>query len=225
MNKYFAKTAQWVLFAVLAGVLTQPAAAQRKDSQVEVGALGLLSDYRSVGVSNVAGQTGAVGPGLGFSGGLALGQQIGDRWGGEFRYLYFRNDLQLSSGAQSASLNGQSHAIHYDLLYYFKDPDARFRPYVAAGGGMKRYQGMGAEDPFQPLSSLALLTKTSQNMPMVDFGFGVKYRITRHAVIRVEFRDYITGVPENVLAASPGASIDGKLLHQWAPIFGVSWIW
>lgn len=221
----FTKAATLLGVVLLAGLLVQPAAAQRIDPEIEIGALGLISDYRSVGVSNGAGQSGSVGPGLGFSGGFVLGQQMSNRWGGEFRYLYFRNDLELSSGSQSADLNAQSHAIHYDVLYYFKDPDARFRPYVAAGGGMKRYQGFGAEDPFQPLSNLALLTKTSQNMLMGDVGIGVKYRITRRAVIRVEFRDYITGIPENVIAASPGASIDGKILHHWAPIFGISYTW
>lgn len=222
MEKFWKAT---VLVALAAGVLVQPATAQRPDSSVEVGALGLISDYRSVGVSNGAGQSGSVGPGLGFSGGFVLGQQMSDRWGGEFRYLYFRNDLELNAGSQSADLNAQSHVVHYDLLYYFKDPDARFRPYVAAGGGLKRYQGFGSEDPFQPLSNLALLTKTSQNMLMGDFGVGIKYRLTRHAVIRIEFRDYITGIPENVIAASPGATIDGDILHHWSPIFGISWIW
>ena len=219
------KAALWASVLAVAGALVQPAVAQQGDSQFEIGALGLITDYRSVGVSNVAGQSGTVGPGLGFSGGFVLGQQMSNRWGGELRYLYFRNDLELNSGSQSASFDSQSHAIHYDVLYYFANPDSRVRPYVAGGGGMKRYQGVGTEDPFQPLSGLALLTKTSESKLMGDFGVGVKFRVTRNAIIRVEFRDYITGVPKSVIAAAPGADIDGGLLHQWAPIFGISWTW
>jgi hypothetical protein len=35
----------------------------------------------------------------------------------------------------------------------------------------------------------------------------------------------MTGVPEKVIAAAPGAKIDGGILHQWAPLFGVTWTW
>lgn len=199
-----------------------PAAFAQKE--LEVGALGLISDYRAVTVSGPGGASGKVGPGLGFSGGFVLGQNMSNRWGGEFRYLYFRNDLELSSGGQDASLGAQSHAVHYDVLYYLSDPDARVRPYVAGGGGVKHYQGTGTEDPFQPLSSLALLTKTSESKPMGDFGVGVKFRVGRRAVFRVEFRDYVTGVPKDVIAAAPGAKVDG-VLHHLAPLFGVTWTW
>lgn len=211
-------------FLALAGSLVPTAALAQKQSEMEIGALGMITDYRSVGVSGPGG-SGNVGPGLGFSGGFVLGQTLSNRWGGEFRYLYFRNDLELTSGSGKASLNGQAHAIHYDVLYYLSEPDARVRPYVAGGIGMKRYQGIGSEDPFQPLSSIALLTKTSQSMLMGDFGVGVKFRVGRRAMFRVEFRDYITGVPTKVITPSPGAEITGDILHQWAPIFGVSWTW
>ena len=211
--------------AALAAAAVLAPAADAQDKELEIGALGLISDYRSVGVAGPGGASGSVGPGLGFSGGFVLGQTMSNRWGGEFRYLYFRNDLELASGGQQASLNGQSHAVHYDVLYYLSNPDAKVRPYLAAGAGMKRYQGTGTEDPFQPLSNLALLTKTSQSMPMGDFGVGVKFRMGRRAVFRVEFRDYITGVPKEVLAAAPGAKIDGGLLHHWAPLFGITWTW
>ena len=190
--------------------------------QYEIGALGLISDYTSLNVAN-AGQTGTVGPGLGFSGGFILGQTMSNRWGGEFRYVYFRNDLQLDSSVGSADLGAQSHAIHYDVIYYFSDADAGMRPYVAGGFGMKYYQGTGSEDPFQPGSSLALLTKTGEALPAGDFGVGVKWRLGKRTMFRLEFRDYITGVPNKVIAAAPGAEIDGSILHHWAPFFGITW--
>jgi hypothetical protein len=189
--------------------------------EYEIGALGLISDYTSVNVANPT-QSGTVGPAFGFSGGFILGQTINNRWGGEFRYIYFRNDLELNGDA-TAELGGQSHAIHYDVLYYLSDPDSGVRPYVAAGFGMKYYQGTGSEDPFQPGSNLALLTKTGEVMPAGDFGIGVKWRIGRRATFRLEFRDYITGVPKKVIAEAPGAQIDGSILHHWAPFFGITW--
>jgi hypothetical protein len=216
--KKITRMSLWALVACAAAL--PPSAFAQKE--LEIGALGLISDYRSVNVSGPGGASGKVGPGLGFSGGFVLGQNMSNRWGGEFRYLYFRNDLELSSGGQDAKLGAQSHAVHYDVLYYLSDPDARVRPYVAGGGGVKHFQGTGTEDPFQPLSSLALLTKTSESKPMADFGVGVKFRIGRHAVLRLEFRDYVTGVPKNVIAAAPGSKVDG-VLHHLAPLFGITW--
>ncbi len=214
------KASPIITIALACGLSAVPAAAQ---NQYEIGALGLVSDYRSVAVSN-GGSTGEVGPGFGFSGGFILGQNLSNRWGGEFRYIYFRNDLELTGNGQKAELGAQSHSIGYDVLYYFKDPDARVRPYVAAGFGMKYWQGTGKEDPFQPLSGLALLTATTEVTPVGDFGMGVKIRVGEHGIFRVEFRDYISGVPKEVIAASPGANLDG-ILHQWAPLFGFSWTW
>ena len=205
--------------AALAFALAAPVAAQ---SEVEIGALGLISDYTSLDVSNSA-RSGNVGPGFGFSGGFILGQAMSNRWGGEFRYLYFKNDLELDAGSDSADLGAQSHAVHYDVLYYFKDPDVRVRPFVAAGFGVKHYQGTGSEDPFQPGNDLALLTATNQTMFMGDVGVGVKFRVGKRAMFRVEFRDYMTGVPKDVIAASPGADLQGGILHHWAPLFGITW--
>ena len=214
------KASPFIALALALGLSAVPSAAQ---NEFEVGALGLVSDYQSVAVSN-GGASGDVKPGFGFSGGFILGQNMSNRWGGEFRYIYFRNDLELKGNGQKADLGAQSHAIHYDVLYYFKDPDARVRPYVAGGFGMKYWQGTGQEDPFQPLSNLALLTATNQVTPVGDFGVGVKFRVGRRAIFRVEFRDYISGVPKEVIAASPGADL-GDLLHHWAPLFGFSWTW
>lgn len=208
-------TATAALFAVLA----TPASAQ---SELEIGVLGLISDYNSLTANNAT-RSGDTGPALGFGGGVVIGQTINERWGGELRYIYSRNDLELEAGSDMADLGHQSHAVHYDLLYYFSDSDARVRPYLAGGIGVKYYQGVGAEDPFQPGMDLALLTKSTQAMLLGSVGLGVKFRVGSNGIFRIEFRDYITGVPDNVITASPGASIDGDLLHQFAPMVGYSW--
>lgn len=212
-----------ILGAALAGLallLTAPAMAQ---SQMEVGGLGAISTYSSLGVSNNGGASGDVGPGLGFQGGFVLGQMMSGRWGGEFRYLYFNNELELDTGGATASLGAESHSIGYDVLYYFSDLDAKIRPYVAAGVGMKYFRGRGAEDPFQPGSDLAILTKTNQSVIAGDFGFGVKIRVTENAIFRVEFRDYISPVPKNLITPAPGATFGGDILNHWVPLIGLSW--
>ena len=219
MMKMVKRLALATAAAALALGLATPASAQ---SELEIGVLGLISDYNSLTATNPA-RTGDAGPSLGFGGGFLIGQTINERWGGEFRYIYSRNDLELEAGSDKADLGHQTHAVHYDLLYYFADSDARVRPYVAGGIGVKYYQGVGNEDPFQPGMDLALLTKDTQAMFMGDLGIGVKFRVGSNGVFRIEFRDYITGVPENVITAAPGASIDGNLLHQFAPMVGYTW--
>ena len=199
--------------------LATPASAQ---SDVEIGVLGLISDYNSLTATNPT-RSGNTGPALGFGGGVLIGQTINERWGGEFRYIYSRNDLELEAGSDKADLGHQTHAVHYDLLYYFADSDAGVRPYLAGGIGVKYYQGVGTEDPFQPGMDLALLTKDTQAMLVGSLGVGVKFRVGSNGIFRVEFRDYITGVPDNVITASPGATIDGDLLHQLTPMVGYSW--
>ena len=57
--------------------------------------------------------------------------------------------------------------------------DSGIRPYVAIGGGMKHYRGTGEEQPFQPLSNIAILTKTNDTKGMVSVGGGVKVQLTR----------------------------------------------
>lgn len=217
--KMVKRLALTVAAGVLFAALATPVAAQ---TEWEVGVLGLVSDYNSLTAENAT-RTGDVGPSLGVGGGVYIGQSLGERLGGEFRYLYSKNDLELDAGSDNADLGHQSHTVHYDLLYYFSDSDAKVRPYIAGGIGVKYYQGTGTENPFQPGMDLALLTASTQTMFVGDVGVGVKIRVGSNGIFRVEFRDYMTGVPDDVITAAPGSSIDGSILHQFAPIFGYSW--
>lgn len=205
-----------LLFLVLLGL---PWAAEAQN-HAELGGLALLTAYRSTDVRSGP-SIGSVGFLPGPSVGGFLGQTMGEHFGGEIRYLYAQNELKLNSGGTEAKFAGRSHIINYDLLFYLAGRRARIRPFAAAGGGLKRYQGTGTEQPFQPLSNLALLTKTSETLPAADFGGGVKLHLRRNAALRFEFRDYLTKVPR-VFEPSPGARISG-LLHHWVPAIGFSW--
>jgi hypothetical protein len=204
-----------LMFLMLLSPLAVPG-----QNRAEIGGLALVTGYRSTAVASGP-SIGSVGFAPGPSFGGFLGQTMGDHFGGEIRYLYAQNDLKVKSGGTEAKFGGRSHILNYDLLYYFSGREARIRPFAAGGIGMKRYQGTGAETAFQPLSNLALLTKTSETLLAGDFGGGVKVHFSRNAALRFEFRDYITKVPK-IFEPSPGARISG-LLHHWVPAVGISW--
>jgi len=107
----------------------------------------------------------------------------------------------------SASFKGQTHSIHYDILVNVRSREARFRPFILAGGGMRDFRGVGTESPYQPLSSFALLTKTSQWMPVVTFGGGIKYAMSPRVLLRIEVRDYFSRFPTQVIAPAPEARL------------------
>jgi hypothetical protein len=92
---------------------------------------------------------------------------------------------------------------------------------AAPGGGLSVFQGVGTESSYQPLSSFALLTKTSQWVPMATFGGGIKYAIGRRVLLRIEVRDYFSRFPTKVIAPAPGSHLAGWL-HDVVPMAGIS---
>lgn len=206
----------WLFLVLLFGL--GPAAPAQQS--FEIGGLVLATAYRSAEVRSGP-AAGSVGFRPGPAGGAFVGQNLSDQLGGELRYLYMQNDLKLSSGGAKTTFSGRCHVINYDLLVYPTGRGARTSLYLAGGGGVKYYQGTGTEQPFQPLSNLAILTRTNEALLTVDFGGGLRIQASERVSFRAEFRDYITKVPK-VFGASPGAKISG-IFHQWAPAFGVSW--
>ena len=99
--------------------------------------------------------------------------------------------------------------------------DSPVRPFLAAGAGVKFYQGTGAEPAFQPLSNLVVLSHTTEAQPLVSVGGGVKFRVAKHALLRVDFRDYATPLPTNLLAV-PGNSKLRGWIHDFVFLAGVS---
>src|SRR4051812_31402224 len=105
----------------------------------EVGASAGYGLYRDVSVTN-----GAVTGKTGFQSGVAFGGVFGNETtrhvGGEVRYTYRANDLRVSAGGAKATAGAESHALHYDVLIHAASSDARARPFLAIGGGMKYYR-------------------------------------------------------------------------------------
>jgi Outer membrane protein beta-barrel domain len=176
----------------------------------EVGFGGGGSFSTSATVQNPAGNgTAGFAPGFGVS--AWLGNNVTGSVGGEFRYDYERSDLRVSSGGTTATFGGQTNAVHYDVLLHFAPSESRVRPFIAAGAGVKLFSGTGTEQAFQPLSNLALLTKTNQVEPVISVGGGLKFAISHSANLRLEVHDYLSPFPTNVIAPGPGSKIGGWL--------------
>jgi len=176
----------------------------------EVGVAGGGSFYSSQTVQNPAGN-GSASLSNGFGVSAWLGNNTSNFIGGELRYDYEHSDLHLSSGGTSVNFGGMTNAVHYDVLVHFAPSESHVRPFVAAGAGVKLFSGTGTEQPFQPLSNLALLTKTSQVEPVISVGGGVKVSISKSAMLRLEVHDYLSPFPKDVIAPAAGSKINGWL--------------
>lgn len=188
----------------------------------EVGAAGGFGAYRNASISAPAGSAGA-GFDNRFAAGVVIGQDLYQHFSGEVRYTFRDGDLKLSQGGQKVNMDGNSHAIHYDMLFHLFPKSSRIRLFAATGAGIKFFRGTGKEYASQPLGDFALLTKTEETKPLISAGGGVKYTVNRNTVIRVDFRDYISPFPEKLFAAAPGAKIRGWL-NDFVPLVGVSFV-
>jgi hypothetical protein len=188
----------------------------------EVGGAGGGGFSRQIAVSNASERASA-----GFAHSAAFGgflaQNLYRSLSGEIRYTFRPSGLQVSSGGSKATFQGQSHALHYDVLIYTKPADSPVRPFLAAGAGVKVFRGTGRESAYQPLQELALLTKTEQWKPLISIGGGAKWVLSPRLFLRVEFRDYVTPFPERVIAPSSGSKLGGWL-HDIVPLAGVSYV-
>jgi hypothetical protein len=188
--------------------------------QWEIGGAAGFAFYKNMTVTRASGTASA-----GFKDGAAFSafgtQNLYNRLGGQFRYTYQMSDLMVSSGGTEATFGGRSQAFHYDLLFYATDKESKVRPFAAAGGGVKLYQGTGKETVTQPHAQFAILTKTSQLEGLISVGGGVKYKLGDRTFLNLEIRDYITPAPKNVIAPYTGSKMTGWV-HSFLPMVGLS---
>ena len=159
----------------------------------------------------------------GFQSGAAFGGYVGNNLykhiGGELRYTYLQSDLKLASSGQTATFNGVSHVVHYDLILHTRN-NKKAQLFAAVGGGMKFFRGTGKEAAYQPLSQFGYFTKATAIKPMASVGAGVKIAISRKVYLRTEFRDYITAFPKELITPPAGTKY-GTLLHDFVPMVGL----
>jgi hypothetical protein len=150
-----------------------------------------------------------------------FGQNLYPHLSGELHYGFLESNLQLASGGNSVSFSGVSHVIHYDLVLHTNRP-SRTQFFAAVGGGIKIFDGTGREAAYQPLSQFGYFTKTRSLKPMGDFGGGVRYALSARLSLRMEFRDYLTAFPTQVLTPAPGTKY-GSILNDLVPMVGISY--
>lgn len=151
-----------------------------------------------------------------------LGNNSEGKWGGEVRYDYQRGDLSLERGSASATFGGETHALHYDILWHARARGAKMRPFLLAGAGIKVYRGTGQEVLVQPLSQYALLTKGKELKALLSLGAGVKWEITPSLQFRLEVHDYITPFPQEIIAPNVGSNVSG-VLQNIVPMMGIAY--
>jgi hypothetical protein len=132
-------------------------------------------------------------------------------FGGELRYDHESGDLKLSSASTTVKFGSQSNAVHYDVLFNFARSETAVRPFVLAGGGVKWYSGTGTEQVYQPLSNIAVFSDVRDLRPLVSVGAGLKFRIAKSVLLRLEIHDYLTPFPSTLIAPAPGSSVGGWL--------------
>ncbi len=159
-------------------------------------------------------------PGYGFS---AFVGQVGDRLGGEVRYTWLSNEMELSGAGKNFTMGGHTQAIHYDVNFYFNSRKSKTRPYLFAGGGMKQYSGKGPATAVQPLGNIVVLTDTSEWKPLISGGGGVRIAVGEKASLRAEFRMYFTQTPTNVITPVSG-SLSGWY-YNFVPMVNLSYVW
>jgi len=187
----------------------------------EVGVGGGGSFYTSQTVTNPLGSAEAK-LANGFIVSAWLDNRISKVFGGELRYDYEQSDLRLSSGSTSVGFGSHTNAIHYDFLLNMASREAKVTPFLAGGAGVKLYTGTGTESAFQPLSNIALLTKTSHLLPLVSVGGGIKFRVSNSVLVRLEVHDYLTPFPSDVIAPAFRSKVGGWI-SDFVAMGGISY--
>ena len=207
-------------FAAITLALSSACVGQERGWEVG-GAIG-IGVMRYATIDNAGGSTSA-GFDNRFMASAVIGQDLYQHFSGEFRYVYRDDDLVLKGGGEKATMSGDSHLVHYDILFHPTTKESRVRPFLAAGAGIRFFRGTGGGEASQPLSDFAYLTNVNEVKPLISVGGGVKAKLTEHTSVRFDFREYISPFPEELFAAAPGAKIRGWLFDS-VPTAGLSFV-
>lgn len=153
----------------------------------------------------------------------AFDQNMYHYLGGEFRYTFRNGQPELKSDGTVVSGGGHTSVVTYDLLVYISSKESRVRPFVAGGAGIKVFSGTQSAYLNQPLVNFALLTRTNQVEPAISVGGGLKWRFSHRAQLRLDFRTYMTPLPNEVFRLSLSSKIHGWL-YDFVPLAGISYV-
>jgi outer membrane protein W len=195
-----------------------------KAQQWETGAAVGYGWYLNTSIGNrTLGNSVSAGFHPGWAAGAVFGDDMYKHVGGEIRYLYRAGSPQIESHGTRATMSGYTNTLTYDLLIHFTPRDSRIRPYVSAGAGIKIYTGTTTDVNTQPFRNYAVLIPRTQVDPAVSFGAGIKFRITKHTLLRGDFRTYMSPLPNQLFRTTTNSVINGWL-YDFVPQLGVSYV-
>jgi hypothetical protein len=155
--------------------------------------------------------------------GVVFGNNMYHYVGGEIRYLFISGGPELKFAGVQQNMTGYTNLIAYDLLVHLTTRDHRLRPFFAGGAGIKVFSGTGTRFPNQLLPTFARLAPKTQVEPVISAGAGIKYRVTRHTQVRLDFRTYFSPLPEDIFR-TPGSAFVHGWVYNFVPMAGVSYV-
>jgi hypothetical protein len=190
--------------------------------QWELGGSGGYGSYVNPTISGPAGQ---VQPAFVNRGVISVlfGENLYEHIGGEVRWLYQFGGPQLSGNGLVVGSTGYTNTVTYDVLFHTSNREANLRPFFAAGAGVKVFTGGQLRFVGQPLGTSAILASGTQIEPAISAGAGLKYRVARHVIIRLDFRTYFAPTPDRIFRPVGTAFIHGWN-YEFVPLGGVSYV-
>jgi hypothetical protein len=155
--------------------------------------------------------------------GVVFGQNMYEHVGGEVRWLYQFGGPELRFQGQQVNATGHSNLITYDLLFHLTNREARIRPFLAGGAGVKIFTGNQLRAVGLPGVGSAVLIPCTQVEPAISVGGGLKYRVAKHGLLRLDFRTYMSPLPDRILRPIGLAQVHGWV-YNFVPLGGISYV-
>jgi hypothetical protein len=151
----------------------------------------------------------------GFTYGLRFTYNMRGYYGHEFGYAYTRATVRTrvydSAGAATpAEGRAVVHQASYNFLIYFMPKDEWWRPYITGGLEAHRYGN----------PRIAGWTGLPGMNFGANYGGGIKFKLMKHVLVRLDVRDQITGKPYKL--SHGGQTNPFTMLRQMEASAGVS---
>lgn len=129
--------------------------------------------------------------------GVRVGADFRKHWGEDIIYSYGFNATKIEnkSGGSEFPFNVWSHQIAFNAIWYPGGLDAKKKafPYLTAGGGGTFF--VISPETVNKGNEVGLTDLRSENVFSFNAGGGVRFKLGKHAGLRIEARDYMSRAP------------------------------
>ncbi len=178
-----------------------------------------FGQYHPVTFSGPAGTANA-GIGARYVLNAAVGRAVGERFAVEAGWLFQDGDFEIASGGTKTAFDANAHAVYADLIWHVVRRTAKLRPFFEAGSGAKFYRGIEKPAP-RPLAQFGSFRDGIDARPMLTYGGGLEWAVSRRWAVRVDLRDCATPFPTSVIVPASGGMSHGWL-HDFVSTIGVT---